>query len=89
MIQQHRLRLVAQPSPESTKLLRSLIKHLRAIGKWWRAMIGLDAKGYCALDQAVQGVGWWWGEVGGVVAGSDGAVVSDGTPIPGSSVGRN
>lgn len=41
-------------------------------------MIGLDAKGYCALDQAVQGVGWWWGEVGGVVAGSDGAVVSDG-----------
>jgi hypothetical protein len=52
-------------------------------------MIGLDAKVYCALDQAVQGVGWWWGEVGGVVAGSDGAVVSDGTPIPGSSVGRN
>jgi hypothetical protein len=41
-------------------------------------MIGLDAKGYCSLDQAVQGVGWWWGEVGGVVAGSDGAVVSDG-----------
>jgi hypothetical protein len=41
-------------------------------------MIGLDAKGYCMLDQAVQGVGWWWGEVGGVVAGSDGAVVSDG-----------
>jgi hypothetical protein len=38
-------------------------------------MIGLDAKGYCMLDQAVQGVGWWWGEVGGVVAG---AVVSDG-----------
>jgi len=41
-------------------------------------MIALDAKGYCQLDQAVQGVGWWWGEVGGVVAGSDGAVVSDG-----------
>jgi len=33
------------------------------------------------LDQAVQGVGWWWGEVGGVVAGSDGAVVSDGMCI--------
>jgi hypothetical protein len=59
-------------------MLRSLIKHLRAIGKWWRLMIGLDAKGYCQLDQAVQGVGWWWGEVGSVVAGSDGAVVSDG-----------
>lgn len=44
-------------------------------------MIGLDAKGYCMLDQAVQGVGWWWGEVGGVVAGSDGAVVSDGTSL--------
>lgn len=41
-------------------------------------MIALDAKGYCSLDQAVQGVGWWWGEVGGVVAGSDGAVVNDG-----------
>jgi hypothetical protein len=78
VIQQHRLRLVNNPSSENTKLLRSLIKHLRAIGKWWRTMIALDAKGYCQLDQAVQGVGWWWGEVGGVVAGSDGAVVSDG-----------
>jgi hypothetical protein len=41
-------------------------------------MIALDAKGYCSLDHAVGGIGWWWGEVGGVVAGSDGAVVNDG-----------
>jgi hypothetical protein len=52
-------------------------------------MIGLDAKGYCMLDQAVQGVGWWWGEVGGVVAGSDGAVVSDGMcSVEGEADGR-
>jgi hypothetical protein len=52
-------------------------------------MISLDAKGYCQLDQAVQGVGWWWGEVGGVVAGSDGAVVSDGTfTVRGKADGR-
>lgn len=41
-------------------------------------MIALDPKRYCALNQAVQGVGWWWGEVGGVVAGTDGAVANDG-----------
>jgi hypothetical protein len=49
-------------------------------------MIGLDAKGYCQLDQAVQGVGWWWGEVGSVVAGTDGAVVSDGKSSKGTKL---
>ena len=81
IIQAHRTRLISQQaSPERARMLRSLVKHLRAIGRWWRTMIMLDAKGYCNLDQAVQGVGWWWGEVGGVVAGSDGAVINDGTP---------
>ncbi len=41
-------------------------------------MIGLDPKGFCKLDGSTAGVGWWWGEVGGVVAGSDGAVANDG-----------
>jgi len=45
-------------------------------------MIGLDPKGFCQLDGATTGVGWWWGEVGRVVAGSDGAVANDGTPSP-------
>ncbi|WWC98998.1 hypothetical protein V866_005892 [Kwoniella sp. B9012] len=75
IIQAHRLRLVTQPNSE--KLVRSLTKHLRAIGKWWRVMIGLDPKGFCKIPGVTTGVGWWWGEVGGVVAGSDGAVAND------------
>jgi hypothetical protein len=54
------------------------MKHLRAIGKWWRVMIGIDPKRFCAIEGVTSGVGWWWGEVGGVVAGSDGAISSDG-----------
>ena len=30
------------------------------------------------MEGATAGVGWWWGEVGGVVAGTDGAVANDG-----------
>ncbi|WVQ62887.1 uncharacterized protein L199_001036 [Kwoniella botswanensis] len=75
IIQAHRLRLVTQPNSE--KLIKSLTKHLRAIGKWWRVMIGLDPKGFCKIPGVTTGVGWWWGEVGGVVAGSDGAVAND------------
>ncbi|OCF78224.1 hypothetical protein I204_00161 [Kwoniella mangroviensis CBS 8886] len=75
IIQAHRLRLVTQSNSE--KLVRSLTKHLRAIGKWWRVMIGLDPKGFCKIPGVTTGVGWWWGEVGGVVAGSDGAVAND------------
>ena len=41
-------------------------------------MIGMDPKGFCKIDGATTGIGWWWGEVGGVVAGSDGAVAEDG-----------
>jgi len=41
-------------------------------------MIATDPKGFCKLDGATTGVGWWWGEVGGVVAGSDGSVADDG-----------
>jgi hypothetical protein len=79
IVHAHRLRLVSQPQTgETAKLLRSLIKHIRAIGKWWRMMIALDPKHFCQIPQSVQGIGWWWGEVGGVVAGSDGAVASDG-----------
>ncbi|KAK4688100.1 importin-11, partial [Tremellales sp. Uapishka_1] len=81
IIQARRARIISDQSlgssSERTKLLRSLIKHLRAIGKWWRAMISTDPKGYCNIDGATNGIGWWWGEVGGVVAGSDGAVASD------------
>lgn len=41
-------------------------------------MIAADPKGWCQLEGATNGVGWWWGAVGGVVAGSDGAVSNDG-----------
>ncbi|WWC87587.1 uncharacterized protein L201_002477 [Kwoniella dendrophila CBS 6074] len=75
IIQAHRLRLVGQSHSE--KLIKSLTKHLRAIGKWWRVMLGLDPKGFCKIQGVTTGVGWWWGEVGGVVAGSDGAIAND------------
>lgn len=58
--------------------MRALAKHLRAIGKWWRWMIGTDAKSWCQLEGATAGVGWWWSAVGGVMAGSDGAISDDG-----------
>lgn len=45
-------------------------------------MIGMDPKGFCNLEGGTAGIGWWWGEVGGVVAGSDGAVAEDGTSGP-------
>ncbi|WVQ92143.1 hypothetical protein IAS59_005951 [Cryptococcus gattii] len=76
VIQSNRLRLIASKTP-SEKTLRSITKHLRAIGKWWRAMIALDPKGFCKIDGATAGIGWWWGEVGGVVAGTDGAISND------------
>ena len=41
-------------------------------------MIGLDPKAFCQLEGATAGVGWWWGEVGRIVAGTDGAVAADG-----------
>ncbi|WVF67041.1 hypothetical protein IAT40_001784 [Kwoniella sp. CBS 6097] len=75
IIQNHRLRLVGVA--QSERLLRSLTKHLRAIGKWWRVMIALDPKGFCKIQGVTTGVGWWWGEVGGVVAGTDGAIAND------------
>ncbi|WVO24261.1 uncharacterized protein IAS62_005625 [Cryptococcus decagattii] len=76
VIQSNRLRLIASKTP-SEKTLRSITKHLRAIGKWWRAMIALDPKGFCKIDGATAGIGWWWGEVGSVVAGTDGAISND------------
>ncbi|KAK8861272.1 hypothetical protein IAR55_002091 [Kwoniella newhampshirensis] len=75
IIQSHRLRIVSEPRSE--KLLRSLTKHLRAVGKWWRVMLAIDPKGFCKVPGVTAGVGWWWGEVGGVVAGSDGSVAND------------
>ncbi|KAE8540692.1 hypothetical protein D1P53_003056 [Cryptococcus gattii VGV] len=84
VIQSNRLRLISSKAP-SEKTLRSITKHLRAIGKWWRAMIALDPKGFCKIDGATAGIGWWWGEVGGVVAGTDGAISnddSDDSPYP-------
>ncbi|ORY25236.1 armadillo-type protein [Naematelia encephala] len=89
VIQAHRLRVISQysgdPPQTESKLLHSLYKHLRAIGKWWRLMIGLDPKAWCNLDGATAGVGWWWGEVGGVIAGGGGTVEdddSDNNPYP-------
>jgi hypothetical protein len=41
-------------------------------------MISTDAKGWCNLEGATAGVGWWWSAVGGVMAESDGAVSNDG-----------
>lgn len=41
-------------------------------------MIGTDAKNWCQLEGATAGVGWWWSAVGGVMAGSDGAISDDG-----------
>ncbi|GFZ42911.1 hypothetical protein JCM24511_00629 [Saitozyma sp. JCM 24511] len=82
IIQAHRLRLIshlpANPPAETLKLQHSLYKHLRAMGKWWRVMISIDPKGFCNVQGVTTGIGWWWGEVGGVVAGSDGAVANDG-----------
>lgn len=80
IIQAHRLQRISTPSPtiEETKILRSLYKHLRALGKWWRLMIATDPKGFCRIEGSTGGIGWWWGEVGGVVAGSDGAIANDG-----------
>lgn len=37
-------------------------------------MIDIDAKRFCAIEGVTSGIGWWWSEVGGVVAGSDGAI---------------
>jgi hypothetical protein len=48
-------------------------------------MIDIDAKGFCAMDGVTSGIGWWWSEVGGVVAGSDGAVDAEGEPDVGSA----
>lgn len=83
VVQSRRLRIISRlsldHSEQTDRQLRALIKHLRSIGKWWRVMIGMDPKGFCNLEGATAGVGWWWGEVGGVVAGSDGAVAEDGT----------
>ncbi|WVR04117.1 hypothetical protein IAU60_001116 [Kwoniella sp. DSM 27419] len=70
-----KLRTIGQP--QSEKLLRSLTKHLRATGKWWRVMLGIDPKGFCKVEGVTSGVGWWWGEVGGVVAGTDGTVANE------------
>ncbi|OWZ26235.1 hypothetical protein C361_07067 [Cryptococcus neoformans Tu259-1] len=84
VIQSNRLRLIATKAP-SEKTLKSITKHLRAIGKWWRAMIALDPKGFCKIDGTTAGIGWWWGEVGGVVAGTDGTISnddSDDSPYP-------
>lgn len=82
IIQEHRLRLLqSPPDPKTTeynKLLKSLIKSMRAIGKWWRVMIATDPKRWCQLPGATEAVGWWWSAVGGVMAGSDGAVSNDG-----------
>lgn len=41
-------------------------------------MIGIDPKGFCQIPGVTAGVGWWWGEVGGVVAGNEGAVANNG-----------
>jgi hypothetical protein len=45
-------------------------------------MIGIDPKRFCAMEGVTSGIGWWWGEVGGVVAGSDGAVANEGESKP-------
>jgi hypothetical protein len=41
-------------------------------------MIALDAKGFCHMDGTINGIGWWWGSVGGVVANGDGSTTNDG-----------
>lgn len=48
------------------------------IGKWWCVMIVFDFKGFCKIDGIMVGIGWWWGEVGGVVVGMDGVIFNDG-----------
>lgn len=80
LIQRRRLQIISQGSnsPDTAKLLHALIKHVRAMGKWWRVMIAIDPKAFCNVEGVTGGIGWWWGEVGGVVAGTDGAVAEDG-----------
>lgn len=41
-------------------------------------MIATDPKRWCQLQGATEAVGWWWSAVGGVMAGSDGAISNDG-----------
>jgi len=82
IIQSHRHRLISQlaqiNTEEQLRLARSLTKHLRVIGKWWRVMIATDPKGFCRIEGCVQGIGWWWGEVGSVVSEASGALAEDG-----------
>ncbi|WVO14781.1 hypothetical protein L204_102419 [Cryptococcus depauperatus] len=76
IVQSNRLRLITSDSA-SDKVLKSMTKHLRAIGKWWRVMLSLDPKRFCQFDGITTGIGWWWGEVGRVVAETNGAIVND------------
>nr|ODN85642.1 hypothetical protein L203_04892 [Cryptococcus depauperatus CBS 7841] len=76
IVQSNRLRLITSGSA-SDKVLKSMTKHLRAIGKWWRVMLSLDPKRFCQFDGITTGIGWWWGEVGRVVAETNGAIVND------------
>ncbi|ODN87082.1 hypothetical protein L198_07084 [Cryptococcus wingfieldii CBS 7118] len=76
VLQSNRVQTISSGASQD-KALRSAIKHLRSIGKWWRVMIATDPKRFCAIEGVTSGVGWWWSAVGGVVANSDGAVAND------------
>ncbi|RXK35686.1 hypothetical protein M231_07059 [Tremella mesenterica] len=82
LIQKRRLYLISQPSTEwnsdRPRLLRSLAKYLRAIGKWWRAMMGSEPKMFCTDGRVIDGIAWWWSTSSEVALGSEGAVVDDG-----------
>lgn len=45
------------------KLLRSLTKYIRAIGKTYEALMHIDPKTFAAIDGTIQAIGWWWSEV--------------------------
>ncbi|ORX36457.1 armadillo-type protein [Kockovaella imperatae] len=74
VIHEHRLRLISTTSATRFKVLQTLYKLIRAIGKWWRSMIGIDPKGFCKINGTITGVGWWWGQVGTVVSHAEGDI---------------
>lgn len=52
-----------QPTPDSTKTLKSLTKFIRHIGKWYEGLMHLDPKTFVSIPGTVGAIGWWWSEV--------------------------
>jgi hypothetical protein len=47
------------------RMLKSLTKFIRVIGKTYEALMHIDPKTFVAIPGTVGAVGWWWSEVAG------------------------